>query len=204
MRLITLMSLICIIIVLVGCHANELSEPELREYLANPDNGLIKECQIEDLTISVCYQPAALLGISLPEHAREQPIDQNVSCSQYFLVTLSRNTQEVLDPAQGFSAFSSLLQTLAFRPQEYLKLTTSKGDTLMPSNSELERTFGMSTSTQLLVAFPAGDMNQDITVHLGEFGLRTGTLRFDFNRQDLLALPQLKYSGIKEEITTIH
>lgn len=184
---------------LSSCRPTDLTTEELSAYVADPHNGLCKQHQTKDLAVSVSYQPSVLLGIPRSTPALNT-LHQQVAPkqSQYFLLTFSRNGQEALDPSRGFSAFSGLLQTLAFRPHEYLRITTATGDTLLPSNCELERTYGMGTSTRLLVAFPLDNLTQDITFHLAEFGLGTGFLQFYFKKRDLESVPQLNVSGTKE------
>ena len=195
----SILALCWVTLALSSCRPTSLPEEKLRAYLVNPANGLYKQCQVADLAINVFYQPADLLGIEPADPTDDNstlPIKPN--SLQYFILSISRDGHEALDPARGFSSFSNLLQTMAFRPHEYLKLITVTGDTLLPSSSGLERTYGMGTSTRLLVAFPQSKQPQDITLCLTEFGLHTGNLRFDFKRRDLMALPRLSTAANKE------
>ncbi|TGE17544.1 hypothetical protein [Hymenobacter elongatus] len=180
--------LVGLLLQLAGC-TNELTTSELDHYLANPANGLTRKQEAGELTVEVTYRPAALVA---PYHREDKLLDRHQS--QYYLLSISRKGAEVLDPARGFSAYSSLLQTLAFRPQEYMRLTTADGDTLVPSNSILERTYGMGASTRILVAFPAsaGEKHPSVVFHLEEFGLQMGNLSFPFEHQDIVDIPPLK------------
>lgn len=168
--------------------SKELTEDELESYLADPSNGLTQMQEVNDLTIEVAYRPTSLL-------LSDQINPNKSSLPQYYLLVISRKGQEILDPTRGFSTYSSLLQTLAFRPQEYIRLTTARGDTLLPSNAILERTYGMGSSTRLLVTFPVKNDKQDVLFHLGEFGLHTGNVFFSFRAEDINAVPKLKASA---------
>lgn len=169
-------------LLLTGCTRKVTSE-ELEHYLAEPSNGLTHVKEIGDLTIQVAYRPISIATINTSTSGVSQ-------CSQYYLLSISREGNEALDPTRGFAAYSSLLQTLAFRPQEYMQLITSSGDTLLPHNAILERTYGLSTSTRVLVAFPSKENMREARLHIGEFGLGLGNLIFSFKQRDISALPK--------------
>ena len=171
---------------LLGC-TKSLTRDELDRYLADPTNGLSQKQEVGDIAIEVMYRPAALLMI-----ASASASDSSAAQFQYYILAISRKNTEVLDPTRGFSTYSSLLQTLAFRSHEFLSLVTSRGDTLAPSNAILERTYGMGTSTRILVTFPVTATQPDVTLHLAEFGLRTGNLRFPFKQRDIADIPALR------------
>ncbi len=179
-----------LLFVISGC-TREMTSRELDAYLANTEHGLTQKQEVGDLTIEVMYRPTSAMAVVDDQKGQE------FLAAQYYLLSISRKGTEALDPTRGFSAFSSLLQTLAFRPSEYMVLTTSKGDTLSPNNSILERTYGMGASTRVLVAFPAlpSGTQADVQFHLNEFGLRTGNLCFPFKLQDIQDIPALKSSS---------
>jgi len=109
----------------------------------------------------------------------------------FFMLSIARNQREVLQPAEGFADYSTLLQTLAFRMGEHVQLVTSQGDTLRPVNYYLDRTYASASATQLLFAFPKPPFTGSWRFQLRECGLGTGNLSFSFGAPQLAAAPTL-------------
>lgn len=179
----------------VACSPGPVDEAGLQKYLLDPTHGLTQTQVANGVSITVQYQPASLLAYVDAQQSQDDspPVPAGVYAqSEYFLLTLSRQNSEVLKPSDtGFSNYSSLLQTLAFRLADYATLATDL-DTLRPSNSVLDRTFGMGAGTQIMLAFPANNTHPPIERFcLREFGLGSGNLQFVFRGQDLQAIPRL-------------
>ena len=108
------------------------------------------------------------------------------------VVAITHNGQEVLRPEEGFSRYSSLVQTLSFQMGEHVRLISSTGDTLRPANYYLDRTYGAGPATRLLFAFPAAAFPaNNYRFCLQECGLDTGNLLFAFDARAFRAVPSL-------------
>jgi hypothetical protein len=102
----------------------------------------------------------------------------------------------VLQPVDGGSTnFSAMVETLSFRMGEYVALVTSSRDTIPVQDFVLDRTYGMSKSTDLLFVFDkAAAKDSDwIQFNLDEFGLGLGNHRFRFSKEKLDEVPQLTF-----------
>jgi hypothetical protein len=91
--------------------------------------------------------------------------------------------------------YGDLLNTLSFRMHEYVSMTTAKQDTIPVGDFMLNRTFGMSSSTDVLFVFDrakAKDVDW-VQFNLNEFGLGVGNQRFRFDVDDLENAPQVNF-----------
>lgn len=182
---------------LFGLSTNALSPAALAQYIEDPANGLNKKEIAGEITVGVEYQPTDILISREIGSGSEKPavIDGLRSKYKYtscFLLSFSKNGEEVLSPKAGFSDYSNLLRTLSFQLGQFVTLTTVQGDTLAPINYYLDRTYHMGGSTNVLIAFPL--TSSPITkLHIREFGLGCGNLEFTFQQRDFAAVPTLKY-----------
>jgi hypothetical protein len=204
-RGITISILYCFFLMSCSSTPKYLSPPELNKFILEEENGLKKTVEINGYKIEVINRPTDLW---VHQEVGDDPVTENMlnqlrpkySNYYYFLVSLSRNNKEALHQLDGgMSQYSELVQTLSFRMAEFANLTTSLQDTIPVGDAMLNRTYGMSTSTDLLFVFNKSKTeNSDwLQFNLNEFGLGIGNQRFRFRRQDLETAPQINF-----EITT--
>lgn len=179
-----------------GCQPAKLKPEELSHYVTDPDHGLLQSQKIGGTEISVTYQPGELLVAREAQVLESEPmlidsLRQQYSKAAYFLLSISRDGQDVLQPTQDFAHYSELLQTLAFHMDEQVRLITSQGDTLRPTNYYLDRTAAGANASHLLLAFPKPTSTGTWRLHLRECGLGTGDLWFTFDAQQVQAVPTL-------------
>jgi len=187
---------------LLGCaQQGPLSQDELQAYINDPDHGLVKTERVKDLEVKVTYRPTDLLvnqeiGDQAATPTRVAELRKRYGQTHYFLLSLSRKNQEALNPREGFSQYSDLVQVLSFRMGEFTSLVTSQADTIAVGDYAFQRTYGMGSSNALLFAFPKAEKARPewVQFDLNEFGLGTGSLRFRFRQQDLEAVPALKFN----------
>lgn len=169
-----------------SCRHSMLSGEEMAAYVADTAHGLKQIQQVGDVEVSVTYQPVDLLitrelmGLPLRQAAVDS-LRKKYHNTTFFLLSVSRNQRELLQPKEGFTAYSDLLQTLSFQMNEHVRLLTSQGDTIKPSNYYLDRTYGSANATQLLFAFPKISSAGIWQFQMQECGLGTGNLRFAFD-----------------------
>jgi hypothetical protein len=192
---------ILIVALMSGCFPDKVAtEQELIEFVRDPDHGLNKSEEINGTRVTVIYKPTDLL---VAQEIRNKPVDANklaavkekYSAYNYFTVSFSQNNKEALHTQNGMDAYSDLVQTLAFKMSDYVTLTTNSSDTIPVADFILNRTFGMSKSTDLLFVFSkeksAG--KEWVQFNLNEFGLNTGNQRFRFLKKDLDRVPSLLF-----------
>jgi hypothetical protein len=174
------------------------TQEELLAYVMAEDHGLVKSLEVNETQIKVIYRPTDLLAgqeVGQGEHPDPHTIAKvrnKYSPYYYFILSLSKQHKEIIDPAaQGFSQFSSLLQTVAFRLTDAVHLSTAKKDTIPVVDYYYQRTFGMGQSTDVLFAFQkAKAKGADwVEFNLDEFGLGIGKQSLRFKVQDLEKAP---------------
>jgi hypothetical protein len=197
--MISKLTLFLLIALLAGCkHKTFSTEKELIAYIQDEDNGLKITNEVGDYKVAVTYRPTDLL---IKQEVGEKPTKEAVDKARkkyqnyyYFILSLSKSGKEALDQSQGFGQYSEMVQRLSFRVPEFVNMTTSASDTIPVADFILNRTYGLSSSTDVLVVF-----NKEKTIHqkwvqfnLNEFGMGLGNSRMRFKVKDLEGYPKLK------------
>lgn len=187
------------VIFLAGCSTREyLTSEELSQYIISDDSGLHQSIEVNNTKIEVSYRPTDLwvyqeLNNSDADSSRVNPLRRKYSPYYYFILSLSRNEKEALHQTGDFGEYSDLVQTMSFRMPQYVTLTTAKQDTIPVGDFMLNRTYGMSASTDLLFVFNKEEaINKEwVQFNLNEFGLNVGNQRFRFKTSDLERAPRI-------------
>ena len=91
-----------------GCTPSEMQTvEELNKFVADSDNNLIQEAIVNTYKINVSYRPTDLL---VEQEIGNDPTDQKLiedsrkkfSNYYYFVLSLSKNNKEALNPANGW------------------------------------------------------------------------------------------------------
>ncbi|HEY9045016.1 MAG TPA: hypothetical protein VIN08_03940 [Ohtaekwangia sp.] len=186
----------------IGCSPDRLSSEELTAFVADESNGLSKSVTAANNTVvRVTYRPTDLWvyqELGKGKHTPEQIDKARKKYSQnlYFILSLSANDKEALHQSTG-DQYSDLVQTLSFRMNNYVTLTTSANDTIPVGDFMLNRTYGMSSSTDLLFVFNKEKAKDKewIQFNLNEFGLGIGNQRFRFETDDLEDIPEVTFEN---------
>ena len=196
------MKYLCVVFVLVmfSCDRQALSSEELSAFVVNEEHGLKKSTEINNVNIAVTYRPVDMLvcqeiGEQKVEDQEVENLRNKYSQYLYFILSLSQDNKEALHHTGG-SQYSDLVQTLSFRMSDYVTMTTAANDTIPVGDFMLNRTYGMSGSTDILFVFnkeKAKDSNW-IQFNLNEFGLGVGNQRFRFNTADIERCPQMQFA----------
>lgn len=175
-----------------------LSEKALHEYLADENHGLSKKINAGNVTMKVTYRPADLMvwqeleGERDTSGIREAFAKYDPYC--YFMMQLSSGDKDALyGTSLNQADFNEKLQTLSFRMNQFLDLTTSDHDTIPLADAHYARMFSLSKSSDVLLVFNKEQIgNQEwISVNSKEFGFKTGRRSFRFRVEDLQRAPKL-------------
>jgi hypothetical protein len=198
-----LVTLLCIssMLMLHSCSRAEYSTPdELHEFVADEDNGLAKSVDLELYSIKITHRPTDLLvhqelDNTTVSNSVIDSLRSKYSRYYYFILSLSANGKEALHQPGQSDAYGDLVQTLSFRMGSYVNLTTSSADTIPVADFMINRTFGLSESTDLLFVFNREKTKgtEWIQFNLYEFGLGVGDQKFRFKTEDLEAVPRLDF-----------
>jgi hypothetical protein len=187
-----------LIVLLVGCKPQSFpSEKELVAYIQDEENGLKKTNEVGDYKVTVTYRPTDLL---IKQEVGEKPSKEALEKARkkyqnyyYFILSLSKSGKEALDQSQGFGQYSEMVQKLSFRVPEFVNMTTSASDTIPVADFILNRTYGLGSSTDILVVFNKEKAKEQTWVqfNLNEFGMNLGNNRTRFKVNDLDNCPHL-------------
>ena len=192
------LSILCMV-VLSSCATPEyLPEKELHQYLQDEDHGLSKSVQAGALTMKMTFRPTDfLLWQELEGEEDSTKIRQafkNYNDYVYFVLQLSVKDKDALYGTSSNQAdFNEKLQTLSFRMQQYINMTTSEYDTIPLADAYYTRMFGMSQSSDVLLVFNREDIVDDewLSINSKEFGFKTGRKSFRFLQDNIQKTPKL-------------
>jgi hypothetical protein len=178
-----------------------LSDKDLIKYVQNEKNGLKQKQKAGEVDIIITYRPTDLLVIQeLGEQRTTSAIEiarKKFQQYYYFMLSLSKNGKEALHQNESYNQYSDLVQKLSFRLPEYVTMTTLN-DTIPVADFYLNRTFGLASSTDLLIVFEKAKAknSETIQININEFGMNTGNCRFKFRKSDIDECPVI---SIKEQ-----
>lgn len=177
----------------------ELHKNELSEFVLDAKNGLYQEKQTNGMDISLYYKPTGLLvAQETDEKTQPKEIEQlkdKYDNYAYFILDIAAGGKNALYSASGsMGNFSENLQTLAFRMDQYVNMTTSAQDTIPVADFIYPRMYGMSKSATVMFVFNKEKIkNSDwVSFNLNEFGMLTGDQQFRFKTKDIETVPKLK------------
>ena len=182
-----------------GCTtADYLQKEELHEYLGDEANGLSQSIDNGTVNLRLTYCPSDLMIWREVEDRPDVEAFEQVSGSYndylYFTMQLTAGGRDALYGTSVDQAdFNEKLQTLSFRLQQYINLTTSQRDTIPLADAHFTRTFGKSSSNDVLLVF-SREKTADadwIAINSQEFGFRTGRRSFRFSLEKINNTPKL-------------
>ncbi len=184
-----------------ACTPSQLDLQALNEYLLDEGNGLTVKQEAGNLNLKVTYRPNDLLVYQELDPFYDQHMIQKLHKKYegyaYFVLSMETEGRDVLyGTAQGQTDFNERLQTLSFRMQELVSITTSARDTIPVADYVYPRNFGLAKSSTLLFAFNRERMKTAdwLIFNLKEFGMRTGDQHFRFQVHDLEKTPRLVFA----------
>ena len=202
---------ISLLLTLVSCTIPEYAtEDALHAYITDPSNGLSKQKEIGNITMKINYRPDDFmiwqeLEGDAPDTSKTKEVFSRYEDYLYFTLQLSSGKKDAL---YGTSAnqqdFNEKLQTLSFRMDQYVNLTTSNQDTIPVADFYYNRMFGMSNSADVLIIFNQEKVkgSEWISINTKEFGFKTGRQSFRFKTKAIDQSPKL--AALKPYYETLH
>lgn len=199
---------VSVLIFTIACGPSPFDAAEALSEFATSSGDLTKSSTSHGYTITVAYRPTDLLvhqemGNAPFSSEAIGSLRKKYSDYYYFILSLSRNNKEALyQPEGGLVQYSELVQTLSFRMKNYVTLTTSASDTIPVGDFILNRTYGLSQSTDLLFVFNKEKTRKKewVQFNLNELGLDIGTQRFRFKTKDLEDVPEINFEKYQKNI----
>lgn len=186
---------ISILFLAVACQPSEIEPDDVASFILDESNGLTKKEFVGNIELSVTFKPVDLIILQDLDGARSNrnqvdSIRKKYSRYIYFNLNLSRGGKEISYDANG--EVSDLIRTMAFDMGAHVSLTTDQHDIIPVNDFILNRTFGLSHSTDLLFAFDKEQIAGNwIQFNLKEFGLGIGNQKFRFSMTDIESMPKV-------------
>lgn len=181
-----------------GCGIQrELDETEWMAFLANPENGLVKERQFENVVWRLQFGQAATMGLET-----QPSLSGQESKSLIFLLNVAPGRiygggDVMMNGAASYQAYDERMIQLNFRMQEMLRLNW-KGKEYEPVLAHMENTFGLSQDRKIHVVFSSKDFPSQLS-DFGELDIRladqvfgTGINHFHYDAEEMSRIPMLR------------
>jgi hypothetical protein len=168
---------------------------ELEQFITNSDNGYKKTFDAKGLKISLTYRPTDLLvlqELGLNDFRNDPLIEaarQKYDQYYYFILSISVNNHDLSDLPELTQ--SNFLETVSYRMHDVSYLTTAPADTVPLADFMYQRSFGITSSTDIMLAFERAQCveTDSVFVHIKEFGLGCGDQTFSFQKSLLDNIP---------------
>ena len=176
---------------------------EYKNWVNNPENGLIKDRVVKDLTFKVYYRPIDYQLVKEIDFSKEYSIEEltklrnGVGGSEYFMMTIS---SEIANLKEGDIASKSAtsaeylekMEELSFGMENRLRLIVD-GDTLAPLLFHHERGYELAQSQNYLIAFSTKEdkMQKEMTFVYDDkiFGVNKLNFKFAIDKNKIPDLP---------------
>jgi hypothetical protein len=182
-----------------------MSKEELKAFVRNGESGLVQEREVGELKARLQYQPSSLMvaqelgeGSEAKDKKLLDSLQKKYKGSYYFLLSFSVKGKEAIRQLGSFEKYSDMVSVLSFEMPRFVNLTTERRDTVELKDYYFDQTYGMSSSSTVLLAFDKQKIKESssLQVNLAECGFGVGALKFSFNKQDLDQIPALDYSTL--------
>lgn len=166
-----------------GCRKVLKTKQEIANYIQDPNNGLRRTEKINELDLSLTYEPWQMLSNT------GAPLKNNV----YFVFGLSKNNREVLKTLP-YSLYSQIVQILAFNMSQYIVVTSESGKVISLQDWRFLQTYGLSHENRVFIVVKKSEIPNSgaLNFKIKEFGLKTGDISFKINVADIKNVPQIK------------
>ena len=194
--------LILVFISCCSCQTRDFdSVAELRQFIRQDKYGLTKAAKPRGYSVRVTCLPTDMMvfqelnSLDVPQSELDR-LRKKYNEHYYFLMEISRDDREALMMNNDSEVYGDLVSTLSFRMGDYVNMTSSRKDTVALEDFILDRTYGLANSTNLMFVFEKKELppDQQLALHLGEFGLNIGQQHFQFAKKDIDQMPTLKFS----------
>lgn len=192
-------------LMLCGCQQRIKNSTIFFEWLNDPQNGLVKSKKVDGMEITVKYLPPEYLALKelrgKYEADKAKKLKVQYEKSLTFLLTFKPTDKNEVDimfrGIRDKQGYDQRLMSLSFEMEKYISLKI-KQTSYPPLLSTLEQTYGTTKHRSVYLVF--GGENLDIIkkdnlwdIVFEDNIFETGIHHFQFNRDNLLNLPELSF-----------
>lgn len=178
---------------------------EYMKYLANKENGLVKEKATNGISIKVKYLPIDYLvykEFSNDNNLNLEEIKKSYQNSLTFMMTIGPGKEKQFDITKvgiaNYKAFALRIEEMNFWMKDYV--TIKVGDKIMKAElAQMESTYGLGKDRKIVFVFQNKDEDgntilvDDVTFIYKDEIFFTGTNNFKFNIDDINSLPEFTF-----------
>ncbi len=198
-RSLFLMALVFSLMLIFGCEMEkEMFEPELVQYLSDPENGLVKTRQYDQVVWQLKLMPGAFQQVNQDLEAGEAHGN-----SLHMMLTVSSGTaykasDVMMTEIGSYEGYADRMIRLNFRISEMVQLHI--GDRVfLPVLSNMENTFGLSEDRKIHIVFASTTFPKQLSdfpemdLVLNDQVFDSGISHFVFLKDHLKRIPKLKH-----------
>lgn len=190
----------CFFLSLLACTKDRITADQLRAYMLDEKNGLIKSKLNGRITVKAQYKPKDLvllqeMGGSTAEEKWQHAVSRFDSLD-YFVLSFSNEDKELENQyAANQDKLSSIVSYLGGGMSKDLLLITGR-DTINVLDIGYARTYGSLTASSALLVFKSyigkRDDLKDVRLIFSDEEIGVGYCEFVFKANDLHDIPELK------------
>lgn len=179
------------------------------KFLADKENGLVKETSVGGIKLKVKYLPLDYLVYnavksedSLASKEKKESIKKSYENSLTFMLTMGPDANESFSITRvgitSYQEFAERIETMSFNMKEYITLKINNKE-YKPELAQMESINSLEQSKNIIVVFKAIDeagqklMTDDLFFIYNDELFYTGINKFKFKMQEIQGLPELKY-----------
>ena len=180
-------------------HVNEiLPASEFEAWVANPDNDLMKDKEMNDLDFKICYMPREKLAINELKGDGYTEAQFRDACKHYngmsyfnFRIGLTKGSGELLKyELASAQQYNDRIDYMAFRMQKNIFLVQGR-DTLYPGLYHFERIFEVAPFATVMLAFDNQKFKPEegFTIVYDDQLFHKGYIKYNYGPDQLIDLP---------------
>lgn len=188
---------------LSSCKSPITDYKQYMKYIANVENGVTKTRATSGLKMSMKYLPVDYLTytelISSKKEATEkekEALKKAYENSLTFMMTFAPDKGKAFDVTKvgvsNYEEFSDRIEAMNFNFSNYIKLET-EGKSLPPELTQMESIYGLENKRNILLVFNKKEIIDNVRIVYKDEIFGTGTHKFLFLKEDLLAVPQFVF-----------
>ncbi len=175
------------------------TKEELLAFIAKPENNYTQNKSVAGYDFTITYKPTDLLvQQELVDNTNIDSLRAKYSKYLYFNVTISKNSQEILNGLAGDrNKFGAMVNQLAFGMGDKVNLISKSKDTIPLADYIYPRLYGMGGGTSMLFVYPkdAKALDQEyLYFTIEDIGLRIGEIGFKIPTKIIKQQPKLAFN----------
>lgn len=193
------------VLFIASCNSAIDNFPDYMKYLADKENGLVKEKSTNGVSIKVKYLPVDYLAYKEFKNESGLSIDsikKTYENSLTFMMTIGPDKEKSFDITKvgvsSYKEFALRIEEMNFWMKDYVTLTAG-GIEYSADLAQMESTYGLEKDRKILFVFQNKDeqgntlLTDDLTFTYKDEIFFTGINKFKFNIKDINSIPELTF-----------